>query len=363
MASASSLRGNCFQKIIQIYKGVRPIDHIGELKRTFPVSENSRELLASYTQEEQKRIFDFFSSIKYPRILSSSGIPFRKRSIRRVVSILIEHKADLSPLFEQSLRHYNRMDRHQKRALHLMLSKKWWFEGIPLWRRERPDLSAGMNTLFTLGKPSYWLQRYGLIEPSAIPRFLEDTVPISLRKKISRRFPYIKKFEEVFKGHPQAHRLKKLIDDLHTQKSKELSSVAKTLDKRAQRRLGEDIEHLSNLKKILAGEDLERNQWPPLRKVGVLLGRQVEDLATIFLSFYLLEKGIVGSRWLLSEYLSIENEVVDVETQKRWQERFEALPRPISESKIEEEENEIEALLRFCNEGQNFSSPQCRELL
>ncbi|MCY4643013.1 MAG: hypothetical protein OXB88_00180 [Bacteriovoracales bacterium] len=369
---------SCLQKVIGLYRGIRPIDNVDSLVRTFPLSEKSKELLLSYAKEEQRQIFDFFSTVKYPKALPSWTVPFRKRSVKDVVEIVITHKAKPTALFEKALQQYYRMNRPEKRSLHLMLAKKWWFEGTPLIARERGDLAMGPGHLFRLAKPSRWVDLYGHLSPLSTSEFLNDTVSPSPLKKLTRRFPYGEKLHPLMKDHPHAKNLKESVENLKAQKKNDARLLSQNIGKaptstekqrigRIRNRLREEVAHLNTLQKILAGKEIPTRQWPSYRDVALTLGQQMESLVVLFVSSYALMKTASGIQWLLSHYIArdLDHENIEIDAASAGSALFDDegfLEYVFESNETEDEESEIEELIRFCNDERNLSLPKCQSL-
>ena len=270
-------------KLLGISPRTVAIASIQDLEHSFPMDAPLRKQVDDLTPEARQRIFQLFSQVSPVNgpIIIKQALG-RKKAIGNTLARVITEEGLFERLFLQGIRDYSSLSLTDKRALHLMLNKRWWFH--------RPVLIGGRSLyrdhrLTYFIRASYYIQHWQNSQGINLQHFLDETAQTPFWKKVFNRFSYVHNIHEQITTSPHSSDL-----------------LLNLKAERAKASLESRIEHLDHLIAIVAKGELPS---PPRRfpKIGYLAPQFVEkteNFVFIYAQYYVMF-------WALSQWLTIDS--------------------------------------------------------
>lgn len=317
------LQASCFKKIIFLIKKEKKlITSIDEFNQFFSISEKTYFELAKKSKKNQEIIFNFFSQIKKPFLKQ-----LRKKNLDKTIKIIIENDASVQQILIKKLNSLNLkikkennnlskdlfLSIHEKRAIHLMVYKKWWFQG--LFPRNQANLSIFHSSFFKYFKLSYYIKEFFFNEMDQIKFFFDNIFSeSSLTKKSFYHFSYLDDLSSLFNNTPYEKKF-----NFHVNKLKN-----ETIEKK-------------------------HSRFPIF---SYYLTNQSEQIIIMTIKLYILIS-------ILNEYVKINKDEAISLSESDLKKIDDHIYKKNHDPLFFDNDSPKEKLIRFCNTYKNINKPEC----
>ncbi|MCY4644512.1 MAG: hypothetical protein OXB88_07830 [Bacteriovoracales bacterium] len=330
-------------RLVALKRGKKSMAGVQDFKKIFPVNPYIERQLEDLKGPERAAVFDFFSKVP-----SSVGLLARKEEVKEVISIVISEKASFERIFLRALDGKGALSLDQKRALHLMIHKKWWFQGLLF--KERGDL-MWYGKLLSSMSPSVRLRHFLSSRDQTVKLFLDEVAQSSSWQRLFNKFSYSKRLSRLVDKAVHSSRPKEVLTE---RRSVLVQEMEKTTGRRAKKSLKRELAHIDQLLSIFQKRSNGNGKGKGFFTFSAKIPAPLE--ATLEMEKIALSVGVF---WAFFKLLAVDVEEGsgdDTVFIEEW-----ALPLE-EDAEVPEEIGALDEILIDCNEGR-ISEDQCLESL
>ena len=153
-------------------------------KRTDHLLNAKREQIDGLAPEARERLSRLFSEVPRTGRRFVPQTPFRRRAVSDTLDRVIEEEGRFDGLFLEGVRDSSSLSPEERRALHLIFNREWWFRGGRSSFYRKPTVARFLRVSYHIRR------RYGS-PGDHLQRFLHEIAQTSLWERMRNRYSYI----------------------------------------------------------------------------------------------------------------------------------------------------------------------------